>query len=172
MIEAQNGKIVEHKHIIGILAQDHPGVLAKLCSLFARRYFSIDTIIAGKTAVPGISHIVISLTADDKRIEQVEKQVNKIIDVVKTVDLSPKHSVVREHCLARIGLTKETMLELQALTKLHKVKVLDVNHDSIVAEIVGSPEKIDSFLELAKKYGLREVSRTGINALQRGRKEK
>lgn len=168
-----NGKKVEKsekKHIIGILVEDHPGLMSKLCGLFARRGFNIDTIIVGKTAQEGVSHIVISLTADDRTIEQVEKQVKKLIDVIKIIDLNPKHSVVREHCLVKIASTPKSRQEILDFTKLHKAKALDINHESIIAEIVGSPEKVDSFLKLMESYGIREFSRTGINALQRGKK--
>lgn len=169
MIEGKNGLEKKHKHIIGILVEDHPGVMAKLSGMFARRGFNIDTIIVGKTIQPKISHIVISLTADNKTIEQVEKQVKKLIDVIKIIDLDPKHSVVREHCLVKIVSTPESRQEILNFTKLHKAKVLDINHESIIVEIVGSPEKVNSFIELMKKFGIRESSRTGINALQRGK---
>ena len=169
MIEAKNVKKHEQRHIIGILVEDHPGVMAKLSGLFSRRGFNIDTIIVGKTAMEGVSHIVISLVADDKTLEQVEKQVNKLIDVIKLIDLNPKHSVVREHCLIKVASNPKSREEIANFTKLHKAKVLDVNHNSVIIEIVGAPAKIDSFIELMRKYGIREFSRTGVNALQRGR---
>jgi acetolactate synthase-1/3 small subunit len=157
------------RHIIGMLVEDAPGVMAKISGLFARRGFNMDTIVVGKTAQEGVSHIVVSLLADDRTIEQVEKQVNKLIDVIKVIDLSPGHSVVREHCLVKIASTARSRADIVNLAKLHKAKALSVNHESIIVEIVGSPQKIDSFIELVKKYGIREFSRTGINAMQRGK---
>ena len=172
MIEAKNGSRKMERHIIGILVDDHPGIMAKLSGLFARRGFNIDTIIVGKTAKKGVSHIVISLLADARTIEQVEKQVNKLVDVVKLVDLNPKHSVVREHCLVKVASTADSRDDIVNLVKLHKAKALDINNSSIIVELVGSPEKIDNFLDLMRKYGIREFSRTGINALQRGNAHK
>jgi acetolactate synthase-1/3 small subunit len=169
VIEGKRMEKHERRHIIGILVEDQPGVMAKLSGLFARRGFNIDTIIVGKTSQPGISHIVVSLVADNETLEQVEKQVNKLIDVVKIIDLNPEHSVVREHCLLKVASSPKTRQDIVNFTKLHKAKVLDINHESIIVEIVGSPEKIDSFIELMRKYGIKEFSRTGINALQRGR---
>ena len=169
MINAKNGKKHETRHIIGILVEDQPGVMAKLSGLFARRGFNIDTIIVGKTAREGISHIVISLVADDRTLEQVEKQVNKLVDVIKILDLNPEHSVVREHCLIKVSSNEKSRQDILNLIQLHKAKALDVNHESIVVEVVGSPAKIDSFIELMRKYGIKELSRSGINALQRGK---
>ena len=168
MIEAKNGKKRESEHIIGILVDDHPGVMSKLCGLFARRGFNINSIIVGKTDKPGLTHIVISLVADNRTIEQVEKQINKLIDVVKITDLSPKHSVVREHCLVRVSSTESSRGDIVNLAKLKDAKVLNVNHTSIILELVDSPQKIDNFLEMLSKYGVKELSRTGINAMQNG----
>jgi acetolactate synthase-1/3 small subunit len=168
MIEGQRLNAEKKKHIIGVLVEDQPGVLTRLSGMFTRRGFNIDTIIVGKTAMPGISHIVISLTGDDRTIEQVEKQVNKLIDTIKIIDLSPKHSVVREHCLVKISSNPKTREDLVNLSKLHKAKVLDICEESIIVEIAGGPEKIDNFLGLIKKYGVKEISRSGINAMQRG----
>ncbi len=172
MIEARSREMHERRHIIGLLVEDHPGVMSKLSGLFARRGFNIDTIIVGKTAKQGISHIVISLVADDKTLEQVEKQVNKLVDVVKLIDLSPKHSVVREHCLVKVASSAKSRADLANTAKLHKANVLDIGNESMIIEVTGKPEKIDNFLELMRKYGVKEMSRTGINAMQRSRNNK
>ncbi len=169
MIEGKKIKAKKRKHIIGILVEDHPGVLAKLSGMFSSRGFNIDTIIVGKTAIPGISHIIISLMGDDKTIEQIEKQVNKLIDTIKIIDLSPKHSVVREHCLVKVASNPKTRADLINISKLHKTSVIDISNSSMIIEVVGKPEKINNFLELMRKYGIKEISRTGINAMQRTR---
>ncbi|MBN2067981.1 MAG: acetolactate synthase small subunit [Candidatus Diapherotrites archaeon] len=167
MIEAKKKSESEHKHIVGILVEDQPGVLTKLSGLFARRGFNIDTIIVGKTAIPLVSHIVISLYGGDRTLEQLEKQLNKLVDVVKIIDLNPERSVVREHCLVKVASSAKMREDLVNISKLHKANALDLGKDSMVIEIVGKPEKIDNFLSLMKKYGIKEVSRTGINAMQR-----
>jgi len=159
---------MEKKHIIGLLVEDQPGVMERISGLFARRGFNIDTITVGKTAQKGISHIIVSLTADEKTLEQVEKQVNKLIDVVKIVDLNSEHSVVREHCLIKVSSNQKTTEEILKFVKLGKGKALNVNHESIIVEVVGEPKKVDNFIDLMKPYGIKEMSRSGINAMQRG----
>jgi len=158
----------ERKHIIGILVEDHPGVLAKLSGMFSRRGFNIDTIVAGKTKAKGITRIVISLTGNNQTLEQLGKQINKLIDVIKISYLDPQKSVVREHCLIKVENTEKTRADLVNLTTLHKANVLDISNDFMIIEVVGRSEKIDNFLELMKKYQIREICRTGVNAMKRG----
>lgn len=168
MIEARKQKGKKKKHIVGLLVRDEPGLLTRISGLFSRRGFNIDTIIVGKTANPGISHIVITMIGEDDLLEQLEKQVNKVVDVIKVVDLNRQHAVVREHCLVKVSSNEKLRADIVNFSEIHKCKVLDINHDSVIIEIVGSPEKIDSFLELMRKYGIKEMSRSGVNAMQRG----
>jgi acetolactate synthase I/III small subunit len=156
----------EKKHIIGLMVEDNPGVMERITGLFFRRGFNIDTIIVGKTAKPHISHIIISLFADDATIEQLEKQVSKLIEVVKVIDLGVD-SVAREHGLIKIHSSEKTRQDIINFAEMHKAKVLEANHTSIIIETVGSPEKIDVFVDLMKPFGIKELSRTGVNALQR-----
>ena len=156
----------EKKHILGLMVEDNPGVMERITGLFFRRGFNIETIIVGKTAKPNVSHIIISLEADDATIEQLEKQVSKLIEVVKVIDLG-ENSVVREHCLMKINSDEKTRQDILNFAEMHKAKVLEANHTSIIAEVVGAPEKIDMFIDLMKPYGIKEMSRTGVNALVR-----
>ena len=156
----------EKKHILGLMVEDNPGVMERITGLFFRRGFNIDTIIVGKTAKPNISHIIISLEADDATVEQLEKQVSKLIEVVKVIDLG-KDSVVREHCLLKVSSSEKTRQDILNFAELHKAKVLEASHTSIIAEVVGAPEKIDMFVDLMKPFGIKEMSRTGVNALKR-----
>ncbi len=167
MIEGKKEREAKHKHIVGILVEDQPGVLAKLSGLFSRRGFNIETIIVGKTAKPGVSHIVISLLGGDRTLEQLEKQLNKLVDVIKIIDLSPERSVVREHCLVKVASNPKARADLINISKLHKTSALDIGKDYMIIEVIGKPQKIDNFLDLMRKYGIKEVSRTGINAMQR-----
>jgi len=157
-----NGK----KHILGLMVEDNPGVIERITGLFFRRGFNIDTIIVGKTAKPNISHVIISLQASDATIEQLEKQVSKLIEVIKVIDLG-ENSVVREHCLVKINSTEKTRQDILNFAEMHKAKILEANHTSIIAEVIGAPEKIDMFIELIRPYGIKEMSRTGVNALPR-----
>ena len=159
----------EKKHIVGLMVEDNPGVLERITGLFFRRGFNIDTIIVGKTAKPNISHIIISLVADDATIEQLEKQVSKLIEVIKVTDLGVD-SVLREHCLIKVSSNAKTRQDIINFAEMHKVKVLEANHTSIIVETVGSPEKIDVFVELMTPFGIKEMSRSGVNALTRKRK--
>lgn len=154
-------------HIIGVLVEDHPGVLSKLSGMISTRGFNIDTITVGKTMKKGISHIVISLTGDDRTVEQLKKQVNKLIDTIKIIDLNPKHSVLREHCLVKVASSVEVRNDLLNISKLHKVNVVDMNDQSMIIEVVGRPEKVDNFLRLMYKYDIKDVCRTGVNAMRR-----
>lgn len=154
------------KHIIGLLVEDHPGVLGRLTGLFLRRGFNIDTIIVGSTAKAGISHIVLSLLGDDKTLEQLEKQVYKIIEVLKVIELS-SGSVIREHCLVKVNSTQKTRQDIINFAQLNKGNVLEANANSILIEIAAEPAKIDDLVEALKPFGIKELSRTGINAMLR-----
>ncbi len=161
---SENGKI--KKHVLGLLVEDKPGVLERLSGLFLRRGFNIDTIIVGKTTQPTVSHIVISLFADDKTLEQLEKQVYKIIEVIKVTNFTDT-GIMREHCLIKISSTQENRKDILSFVELNKATVLEANHKSIIVELVAEPEKIDKFVEAIKPFGIKELSRTGINSLQR-----
>ena len=156
----------EKKHILGLMVEDNPGVMERITGLFFRRGFNIDTIIVGKTTNPEISHIIISLVADDATVEQLEKQVSKLIEVIKVIDLG-KNSVIREHCLMKINSNEKTRQDILNFAEMHKAKVLEANHTSIIIETVGAPDKIDMFVDLMKGFGIKEMSRTGVNALKR-----
>ena len=156
----------EKKHILGLMVEDNPGVMERITGMFFRRGFNIDTIIVGKTAKPNISHIIISLNADEKTLEQLEKQVSKLIEVVKVIDLG-KDSVVREHCLIKVNSNEKIRQDILSFAEMHKAKILEANHKTIIIEVTGSPEKIDMFIELMQKFGIKSLSRTGVNALQR-----
>jgi acetolactate synthase-1/3 small subunit len=159
-----NGNGEKRRHILGLIAEDKPGIIERLSGLFLRRGFNIDTMVAGKTAQPGISHIVVSMNADARTLEQVKKQVYKIIEVLKVNELT-ENSVIREHCLIKINSTPKTRKDIIYLAELNKATVLEANQKSIILEFVTEPEKIDSFIEALKPFGLKELSRTGINAL-------
>ncbi len=158
----------KEKHILGISVEDHPGVLAKLSGMFSRRGFNIDTVVAGKTKMKGITRVVISFTGDDKTVEQIHKQIYKLIDTIKIEVLNYDYSVVREHCLVKVENDEQTRADLVNLSTLYKAKVLDISPESMIIEVVGKSEKVDNFLELMKKYHIIEICRTGINAMQRG----
>lgn len=156
----------DKKHIISMLVEDQPGVMTRISGMFARRGFNIDTITVGKTNSPGISKIVITAIGDESTLEQVEKQINKLIDVTKVSDLGS--GIIRELCLIKVKTPdKKTKDALFEYAKVYKAKFVDVNHKSMSLEIIGVPEKIDSFIEIIKSYGIIDISRTGVTAMSR-----
>lgn len=156
------------KHTIGILVNDEPGVMAKISGMFARRGFNIDTITVGKTQEPHVSKIIISVIGDDKNIEQFEKQLNKMIDVIKVSELPIETSVIRELCLVKISASDQKKHdEIIKYANVYKNKIVDITPKSITVEIVGEPQKINTFLELVKPFGIKDVSRTGITGMPR-----
>jgi acetolactate synthase-1/3 small subunit len=159
----------KQRHVLGILVEDHPGVLTKMSGMFSRRGFNIDTIVAGKTKIKGITRVVISLRGDNRTLEQIQKQINKLIDTIKIEGLQPEYSVFREHCLVKVENNETSRADLVNLATLYKANVLDISSESMILEVVGRPEKVDNFLDLMKKYHIKEICRTGVNAMQRGR---
>lgn len=168
----KNGKKIVRKHIIGLLVEDEPGVMVRIASMFSRRGFNIDTITVGKTNRDGISQIIVTLEGDDSTLEQVEKQLNKLVDVIKLTDLNEEKSVVREHCLVKVSAMDESARkEIMSYSDIYRNSIVDLAHDSVIVEMTGTPKKVDAFLDLIKKFGIKEISRTGVNAMQRSGSE-
>lgn len=161
------------KHVIGLLVRDHPGVMSRITVVIAKRGFNIDTISVGKTEKEGISRIVLSLNADAHTIEQVEKQLGKLIDVLKISELHEKDSVIRELLLAKIHVKNaEARTEILSQAKIFRAAIVDTGKNSIIAQMAGSPAKIKAFIELMQSFGIKEIARTGITAIARGSEHK
>jgi len=159
---------VKRKHIIAMLVEDNPGVLTKITGMFARRNFNIDAITVGRTNNPGISKVVVTAIGTTKTLEQLEKQINKLVEVVKVSEANS--GIIREVCLIKIyspdGKSPEKSRELLfEYMKTFKATFSDITKDAMIIEIVGTPEKIDSFKELMKPYGIIDISRTGSTAM-------
>ena len=155
-------------HVISMLVEDHPGVLTRIAGMFARRGFNIDTITVGKTTKPGISKMVIAVLGDDAILEQVEKQVNKLIDTIKVTEMPEDKSIIRELCLVKVSIAnKKQKEEVLRYTKIYKTKIVDITQKYVTAELIGTPAKIDAFIDLMKQFGIKEVSRTGATAVSR-----
>jgi acetolactate synthase-1/3 small subunit len=156
------------RHTIVALMEDKPGVLNRVASLFRRRNFNIDSLAVGHSEVPGISRMTIVVKGDDRTLEQVEKQLHKLINVTKVLDLDSSSSVERELALVKVHATPNTRSEIINLANIFRGNIIDVSPDSLVIEITGTEDKIDSLIELLRPYGIREVSRTGVLAMARG----
>lgn len=156
------------RHIISVLVEDKPGVMQRISGLFARRGFNIDTIAVGRSEVKGLSRIILTVSGDEKVLEQVRKQLEKQVDVIKVRDLDPERSVVRELCLVKVAINSQTRSDIVELSSIFRGRIVDVSHDSLTIEITGDTDKVEAFLHLLEPYGIKEVARTGIVAMSRG----
>jgi len=156
------------KHIIYALVEDRPGVMQRISGLFTRRNFNIDTISVGRSEKKGISRISLSVRGSRKDLEQVMKQLSKIIEVRKVVELKKDTSVARELALVKIATKDEDQrAEVIQYVNIFRGRIVDVSKDSMVVEITGDSAKVDAFLQLVKTFGLKELAKTGITAMSR-----
>ena len=160
--------MIEGYHIISTLVENKPGVLQKVAGLFNRRGFNIDSITVGESEVDGLSRMVITVRADEKGLEQVTKQLNKLVDVIKIKDIT-KTAVKRELCLVKVNIPNEkARAEIMQYTNIFRAKIVDVTEETLIIELTGDKEKIDAFISLLKGYGIKRISRTGLTAMARG----
>ncbi len=157
------------RHTIAALVENKPGVLARVAGLFRRRGFNIESLAVGVTEKPHLSRMTIVVEGDDKTIEQVTKQLNKLIEVVKVSDVT-ENSVERELALVKVNTTPQTRGEIIEIANIFRARIVDVARDSFIIEITGDEEKINAFIDLMRQYGIKEVARTGKIAMQRGSK--
>ncbi|MDI9610052.1 MAG: acetolactate synthase small subunit [Archaeoglobaceae archaeon] len=155
---------------IAVLVENKPGVLARVASLFRRRGFNIESLTVGTTEREDLSRMTIVVNGDEKVLEQVTKQLNKLIEVIKVSDVS-KDSVERELCLIRVNSPPEKRGEIIELTNIFRGRIVDVARDSFIVEITGDEDKINAFIDLMRAYGIKEVARTGKVAMVRGGKQ-
>lgn len=155
------------EHTISVLVENHFGVLAKISGLFSARGFNIRSLSVGETEDPQLSRMTIVVDADDKILDQVKKQLNKLIDVHKVVDLTGMQSVERELVFVKVN-RKEKMSEIIQTADLFRGKVIDVAPESLVIELTGGEEKIEAFINLMRPFGIIEIARTGKVAMGRG----
>ena len=156
------------KHTIVALVEDKPGVLNRMASLFRRRGFNIESIAVGHSELPNLSRMTIVVNGSANILEQVRKQLNKIVDVVKIVDITGDNITVRELALIKVRATSATRSEIIEIADIFRANIVDVASDSLTIEITGDEDKIDSLLNLLRSFGIKEVSRTGRVAMTRG----
>lgn len=161
-------KMKVKNHVISTLVENKPGVLQKVASLFTRRGFNIDSITVGESEVENLARMVIVVNGSDKILEQVIKQLNKLVDVVKIKDVS-KNAVNRELCLIKVKVNDErARLEIMQYVNIFRAKIIDVCEETLIIEITGDVDKINAFISLLKTYGIEQISRTGLTAMIRG----
>jgi len=157
----------KQQYIIYALAQNEPGVLNRVFSLFRRRRFNIESATAGHTHQPKISRFTIVVNGSKYDVDQVIKQMYKILEITKVVDISEEQSVVRELALVKVKANKQTRSEIIQIVDIFRAKIVDVATNSLIIEITGTQDKIDSLVNLLHKFGIKEVVRTGATALTR-----
>lgn len=161
----------EHTHIISIIVEHKPGVLYSVSNLFRCRGFNIDNISVGSAEEAGLARMTIMVRGDDRTIEQVVKQLNKLIDVIKVTRLNPESIVTRELALIKVNaMNTKARSDIINYADIFRARVVDVSSGSLMMELTGTSDKIDAFIGLMKPFGVKEVARTGITALSRGAK--
>jgi acetolactate synthase-1/3 small subunit len=159
----------EKTTVIAALVENKPGVLHSVSNMFRRRGFNIESITVGQTEQKGVARMTITVSGDEKTLEQIEKQMNKIIDVIKVNQLEPDNIVARELALIKINVPDvKSRSDIINCVEVFRGRVVDVATESLMVEITGTPDKIDAFLNLMRGYGITEMARTGLTALARG----
>ncbi len=158
----------ENLHVLSVLVEDGSGVLGRIMGLFSRRGYSIQSVSAAQTEEPGISRMTIVAQCTEDTLEQIDKQLSKLIPVKEVTLLDELNSVRREHVLVKAGSSEDTRRGLIDVANLFQAKVVDVGQENLMLELTGQPRTIDAFIRLVKPYGIQKLVRTGITALERG----
>ena len=156
------------KHILSVLVEDHPGVLNRVVSLMRRRSFNIDSITVGYTEQPGDSRITIVLRGEDFEIEQVSKQLYKLLEVLKVTDLPEKESVVHELMMVKVAAKAASRAEIMQIVDIFQAKIVDATPTTLMIQAAGGEDKIASLLTMLRPFGIRDLVRTGPVAMTRG----
>jgi len=158
------------KHTVAVLVENKPGVLARVSGLFSRRGFNIESLAVGVTENADTSRMTIVVSGDDKILEQVMKQLNKLIDVIRVSDIPPEDSVNRELALIKVGVDSTTRAEVMQIVDIFRAKIVDVGTKSLIVEVTGDESKINAIEQLLRQFGVKEMVRTGKVAMNRGAK--
>jgi acetolactate synthase-1/3 small subunit len=170
-LEATAGFRTGRKHILSILVENKPGVLTRVAGLFARRGFNIDTLVVGPTDDPELSRITLTLDGAMHPIDQVTKQLHKLVNVLKIRDLEPEETIARELAVFKISADGAQRQEIMQFVEIFEGRIIDVTKRSIIVEVVGTAEKVSAFDKLVRPFGLIEMAQTGEIAIARGRGE-
>src|SRR3954464_15479780 len=168
-LDAAAGALSGRKHVLSILVENRPGVLARIAGLFSRRGFNIDTLAVGPTEDPEVSRITLTLDGAVHPIDQVTKQLHKLVNVIKIRDMEPDQTIAREMALFRVQAAVENRGDIMQFAEIFKGKIVDVSRRSLTIEVTGSTEKVDAFERMIRPHGLIEMARTGEVAISRAR---
>ena len=156
------------KHTLVALVEDRPGVLNRMASLFRRRGFNIESIAVGHSEIPNLSRMTIVVDGTTTSVEQVRKQLDKVIDVVRVSEISSSDMITRELALIKVKANSATRSEIMQIVDIFRANIVDVGADSVTVEVTGDEEKVNSLLNLLRGFGIRELARTGRLAMNRG----
>lgn len=155
------------RHTLSVIVNDQPGVLARVAGLFSRRGFNIDSLTVGPAEEPGVSRMTITTLGDESTLEQVMKQLHKLIDVIKVQDITEDPMVERELLLIKVTANSTSRTEIGGIVEPFRASVVDVGRSSVIIQATGSKDKNDALIELLRPYGVKEIARTGTTALVR-----
>jgi acetolactate synthase-1/3 small subunit len=156
------------KHTLSVLVENKPGVLTRVAGLFARRNFNIHSLAVGPTEHPDVSRITVVVDVNELPLEQITKQLNKLINVIKIVELEQSASVQRELLLVKVRADMQTRSNVLETVRLFRAKVVDVAPDAVTVEVTGNPDKLEAFLKVVEPFGIRELVQSGLVAIGRG----
>ncbi|WP_035873520.1 acetolactate synthase small subunit [Kitasatospora cheerisanensis] len=156
------------KHTLSVLVENKPGVLARIAALFSRRGFNIDSLAVGPTEHPDISRMTIVVNVEELPLEQVTKQLNKLVNVIKIVELDQSQAVQRELVLVKVRADAETRSQVTEIVQLFRAKTVDVSPDAVTVEATGSSDKLEAMLRMLEPYGIKELVQSGLVAIGRG----
>ncbi|HWH97288.1 MAG TPA: acetolactate synthase small subunit [Pseudolysinimonas sp.] len=157
-------------HVLSLLVEDKPGLLTRVAGLFARRGFNIESLAVGHSEIEGLSRITVVVDVDELPLEQVTKQLNKLINVIKVVELDPDASVQREHLLIKVKVDGNSRSQILEAVTLFRARVVDVAPDALVVEVTGDSGKVNALLRMLEPYGIKEIAQSGLLAIGRGSK--
>ena len=157
-------------HVLSLLVEDKPGLLTRVAGLFARRGFNIESLAVGVTEVPGLSRITVVVDVEHAPLEQVTKQLNKLVNVIKVVELEASASVQREHMLVKVRTDNQTRSNVIEIVNLFRASVVDYTPEPLVIEVTGDHGKIEAFLRALEPFGIKELAQSGLLAIGRGGK--
>ena len=156
------------KHTLSVLVENRPGILARVAGLFARRGFNIHSLAVGPTEHPDVSRMTVVVDVDELPLEQVTKQLNKLVNVIKIVELEQQASVQRELLLVKVRADLQTRSNVLETVRLFRAKVIDVAPDAVTVEVTGNPDKLEAFLRVVEPFGVRELVQSGLVGIGRG----
>jgi acetolactate synthase I/III small subunit len=159
---------MKSRHVLSVLVEDHPGVLNRVVSLLRRRSFNIDSITVGHSEQPGVSRMTIVVNGQNDEVEQVGKQLYKLMEVLKVTDVTPLNCVTHELALVKVAAKTQTRAEILLIAQIYNARIVDASPSTLLIEATGPEEQIDGLLNMLKGFGIRELVRTGPVAMVRG----